>query len=429
MPPLQAVAEKSQSQFVWTHHETGEAVAADPQRAAVMAQFLDAKRENNLSKDTLRCYHLAIRNFEQFLCHWAGADRGLIYDGLTRNNITDFLKFLREERGFQPSTINLTLIGVKQFLRFGLTGKMSGPIPEFISDVTVKVRKTDPTNKRISEQEFEQMLEASAPCPWFQAFIAVAYDTGCRRGEIFTCKIKSFERDKYGGLLHVRGKTGERTVRLAYSCRFVIEQVNRLPSAEEGWLFPAPTNPEKHVSGGLLAHKFNRIREKLGYKRDENGKWPITMHTFRHNRATIVAEKGWNEQLMREHFGWSKGSDMPSHYTHVNRGALDAAIFKSQGMSNLIVPEEEEFGIETTWDCRMCSEFNPMHHNFCGKCGQARSRGVAMTYDNILETIEKKVAGQIAEKALNEILADKELQELGNALQPDEALKEELGLS
>ena len=98
-------------------------------------------------------------------------------------------------------------------------------------------------------------------------------------------------------------------------------------------------------------------------------------------------------------------------------------------MSNLIVPEEEEFGIETTWDCRMCSEFNPMHHNFCGKCGQARSRGVAMTYDNILETIEKKVAGQMAEKALNEILADKELQELGNALQPDEALKEELGLT
>ena len=98
-------------------------------------------------------------------------------------------------------------------------------------------------------------------------------------------------------------------------------------------------------------------------------------------------------------------------------------------MSNLIVPEEEDFGIETMWDCRMCSEFNPMHHNFCGTCGQARSRGVAMTYDNILETIEKKVAGQMAEKALNEILADKELQELGNALQPDEALKEELGLT
>ena len=58
-----------------------------------------------------------------------------------------------------------------------------------------------------------------------------------------------------------------------------------------------------------------------------------------------------------------------------------------------------------------------------------RSRGVAMTYDNILETIEKKVAGQMAEKALNEILADKELQELGNALQPNEALKEELDLT
>jgi hypothetical protein len=52
--------------------------------------------------------------------------------------------------------------------------------------------------------------------------------------------------------------------------------------------------------------------------------------------------------------------------------------------------------------------------------------GVALTYDNILEIIEKKVAGQMAEKALNEILADKEL---GNALQPDDALKEELGLT
>ena len=37
-------------------------------------------------------------------------------------------------------------------------------------------------------------------------------------------------------------------------------------------------------------------------------------------------------------------------------------------------------------------------------------------------------ARKLSKKALNEILADKELQELGNALQPDEALKEELGL-
>ncbi len=404
-------------------------MSAKPERATYMADFLSAKKEQNLSPKSIQFYDLNIRNFEEYLQSDDIEGRDLEYSELVRKDITGYLRYLREKRKFAPYTRKQALRVLKQFLRFAITGKLSGAMPACVEGIKVSVPKKDLTNQRITEEEFGRILDETAHCPWFQAFLAVAYDTGCRRSEIRKCKVKNFKTDKYGGLLQVRGKTGERTVRLAYSYRFVVDQINRLPEDEEGWLFPSRSNPKRCISGSLLIHKLTIVRKKLGYKPNERGRWPINIHTFRHNRATIVAEKGWNEQMMRDHFGWSKGSDMPSHYTHVNRGALDAAIFKSQGMSNLIVPEEEEFGIETTWECRMCRGFNPMHHNFCGTCGQARSRGVAMTYDNILETIEKKVAGQMAEKALNEILADKELQELGNALQPDEALKEELGLT
>ena len=429
MPHFKGISRNGLSQLDWVNQETGEVIEADPQRYVVMQCFLEAKQEKNISKHTLRNYRQSLRKLEGFIGLKFGENSGLVYDQLTRAHIVEFLTFLRETCDNGAASRHHILIGAKQLLRYALTDLMSGPFPAFIRDVTVKINVSDPTKHRISEEEFKQILEASASCPWFQTYIALLYDTGCRRGEARNCKVKDFSTDERGALLRLSGKTGERTVRLAFSTRHVIEHVNRLPNDKEGWLFPSPIRPKARICNNSVSGRFTVIRKKLGYKKNAKGRWDLNLHTFRHNRATIVAEKGWNEQLMREHFGWSKGSEMPSHYTHVNRGALDAAIFKSQGMGELIVQEEDDFGIETMWDCRMCSEFNPMHHNFCGKCGQARSRGVAMTYDNIIETIEKKVAGQMAEKALNEILADKELQELGNALQPDEALKEELGLS
>ena len=429
MPIFKGRTRKSLSQFDWVHQVSGDVVKADPLRADVMQRFLDAKREKNLAKATVRSYLSSLRTFEGFLGREFSGGSGLVYSQLEREDIDHYLKFLRSECRHSAASRRQALTGIKQFLRFAISNRMSGPFPEFIRDISVKLPRSDPTEKTISEAQFTQIIDAAATWPWFQSYLALVYDTGCRAGEAANCRVKDFRTDKQGGLIRVSGKTGPREIRTLYSTRYITEQINRLEDNPEGWLFPSPRTPIRQVGTSCIRDKFTVIRKKLGYKMGKDGKWPFSLHTFRHNRATIVAKCGWNEEMMRKHFGWCKGSDMPSHYTHVNRSALDAAIFKSQGASKLFVEEEEEFGIETTWDCKMCSGFNPMHHNFCGKCGQARSRGVAMTYDNILETIEKKVAGQIAEKALNEILADKELQELGNALQPDEALKEELGLT
>lgn len=47
-----------------------------------------------------------------------------------------------------------------------------------------------------------------------RAIIAVLYDSGCRIGEIRTMKIKSVSFDKYGARIHVKGKTGARSLRL-----------------------------------------------------------------------------------------------------------------------------------------------------------------------------------------------------------------------
>lgn len=59
----------------------------------------------------------------------------------------------------------------------------------------------------------------------------------------------------------------------------------------------------------------------------------LHLHDFRHTAATEKAKTaGWNELMMREHFGWEAGSDMPSHYAKLTFEDLEAQVLRDAGI-------------------------------------------------------------------------------------------------
>jgi integrase len=68
-------------------------------------------------------------------------------------------------------------------------------------------------------REEAQKLVKAAEHPRDKAYVAVADESGARPGEVLTMKIRSVSFDEYGAVIVVRGKKGERRIRLLTSAR------------------------------------------------------------------------------------------------------------------------------------------------------------------------------------------------------------------
>ena len=87
------------------------------------------------------------------------------------------------------------------------------------------------------------------------------------------------------------------------------------------------------------------------------------------------------EHILRQHCGWSVGSQMPQKYLHYfgnesNESLLEAygIISKDQQLADILKPKQ----------CPNCNEPNKPDSRFCTKCR------MVLTYDAYSETIERQ---------------------------------------
>ena len=86
-------------------------------------------------------------------------------------------------------------------------------------------------------------------------------------------------------------------------------------------------------------------------------------HMFRHTAASIRSADGWNEEMMRLHFGWTKGSEMSSLYSHVEQDYDSFALRKA----GLPIPVEKP---KWQLECPHCMANSPGDSFFCANCGK-----------------------------------------------------------
>ena len=97
---------------------------------------------------------------------------------------------------------------MKRFYRW-----LYGSLPDFINIKFNHKASHDKKVDLITRADMDEMIGACNNTR-DKALISLLYDSGCRIGEILTLRMSDIIFDEYGVILHVHGKTGNRSVRI-----------------------------------------------------------------------------------------------------------------------------------------------------------------------------------------------------------------------
>ena len=235
--------------------------------------------------------------------------------------------------------------------------------------ITWKVKTVRNNDKLPEEILTEEEVKRIAEAAYFKrdkAFVLALYESGARIGEFLPLKIKHLSFDEYGAILHVRGKTGSRRIRLIASAPALQEWLGEHPAKEnpEAYLWckvPTPNNPKwknEPLSYNYTCRMIKELAKKAGVKKKVNP------HAFRHARATFLANF-LTEAQMKEFFGWVGDSDMAAGYVHLSGRDVDNALLGVYGITEGEKAKEPAIKVKV---CPRCKEKNDPAAKFCRRC-------------------------------------------------------------
>ncbi len=254
--------------------------------------------------------------------------------------------------------------GFKVILRTYLRRMGRGDV---INWLKIRMPKNRTLPEEVLTEDNIKALVSAAYTSRDKAFILSLYESGCRIGEFLPMKLKHVTFDKYGTLLRVTGKTGDRRIRMVASTLSLQSWLNEHPTKDnpEAYLWckiPTPNNPKWKMNYLTYDHISKHLKELAKKAKITKG---VNPHAFRHARATFMA-RHLKEPEMREFFGWSKDSDMTSVYVTLSGRDVDNAVLSVYGIKDT---EKSQETIIKTWNCPRCNEINEPASRFCKKCG------------------------------------------------------------
>jgi len=221
-----------------------------------------------------------------------------------------------------------------------------------------------------------------------KAFILTLYESGCRIGELLTLQLKHVQFDKYGAVLLVNGKTGQRRVRVIISAPKLNQWVENHPLKNLDaplWITMGTNSRYRVWTYGTTKEVLKKLTQRAGIKKR------VYPHLFRHSRATCLANY-LTEAQMKQYFGWVQGSDMASVYVHLSGRDVDDALFRLNGLKVNEEVKEEEF---KPLNCPRCKSRNSPDAKFCSNCGLCL---------DIKTSLEIDVVREKADRLMNELV-------------------------
>ena len=262
----------------------------------------------------------------------------------------DMEKFLLSLNGYKPSTKHTRYYCVKKFLEF--VGK------KFELKVRFDTKNNKLPEELLTEEEVWKMVE-NCENPRDKAFISVLYESGCRIGELLPLKIRQVSFDQYGCVITVKGKTGQRRIRLIKSVPYLRNWLenHKLRNEPESYVWLKLHKEEnQHMSYQYVRKLLKKLVEKTGIKKK------VHPHLFRHSRLTELA-KHLTEQELKVFSGWSMGSKMASVYVHLSGKDIENKLLEINGLK---VEEKQETKLNK---CFRCGYINTVNSKYCSNCG------------------------------------------------------------
>ncbi|MGB9659242.1 MAG: tyrosine-type recombinase/integrase [Nitrososphaerales archaeon] len=262
--------------------------------------------------------------------------------------------------------------------------KTDDSYPEEVSWIRTSMKNNSKLPEEIlTEEEIKRLAEAASN-PRDRALVLAFYESGCRVGELLTLKMKQISFDDHGEILFVRGKTGDRRVRIIASAPALSSWLENHPDRENPeayvWLSLATNCKYEPLNYRGLYEIFKDLAKKAGIKKH------VHPHLFRHSRATYLASK-LTEQQLKVLFGWTQASKMASIYVHLSGRDVDNTLLALHGLSNS-EKQDEKLKLKI---CPRCDEKNSPDAKYCKRC--------ALTLDVETMEWENKMLDKVISKA------------------------------
>ena len=256
----------------------------------------------------------------------------------TPNDIEDFLisrktKPTKRGKPCSHATIQGDMLGIKLFFRY------LRPDDEVKLFENIKIKRLKnrlPVERLLSRSDIEKLVNA-CDTQRDRALVMLLWDSGCRINEILSRNVGNIEFDRYGAVMVVDGKTGQRRLRLTACVGDLQTWINTHPMKEnpEAPLFIMYNRygfGRKRVHEHTVANRLKVLAELAKITK------PVHPHALRHARLTDLAKQGFSEMELRIIAGWEATSGMPgSVRPHVRgrcraQGAAESRIVRGRGI-------------------------------------------------------------------------------------------------
>jgi site-specific recombinase XerD len=282
-----------------------------------------------------------------------------------KGDIRSILKWM-EEKGYKASTNEKFRQVLKLFYK---TVYGNGEYyPDQVRWFSVKLGK-EKTGKETSmdmaeylEEEEVQKLIESSPTIQKRAFLACMYESGARPEEFLRLTNTDIRIDSKGAVLMLRGKTGERRVRIISFSKLLQQWLEVHPLRDQNyypiWISEA-TNFKNNALGLRGAQKIIEVALPKSGLSNKHAR----LYILRHSRATHLANH-LTEAQMCTFFGWVMGTQVVRRYVHLSGKDVDNTLIALNEGGPVNIEEHKLRSIKCK---RCCESISPTMH-FCYRC-------------------------------------------------------------
>ena len=300
-----------------TQHDTSPRGRGEVERnSQVLQRFIDHLRSHDRSERTVKSYFSDLKLFAGWFYETSREE--LTPKSITPIDLSEYKRYLLEDKGFKPATVNRRLASISAFCKWAQEQGLADGNPCDEISIVPEVR-TAP--KSLGKRDQYALIRAvqKANRPRDEALIMLMLHTGLRVGEVSNLRIGDISISPRKGEVIVRGGKGEkfRTVPLNSNLRKALNAyLSMRPSVNHDYLFVGQKGDRLRSPG------IYYLVKKYAYEaRIEQ----ISPHTLRHTFGKNLVDAGVSLDRVATLLGHSS-LDTTCIYTAPSQADLQNAV-------------------------------------------------------------------------------------------------------
>lgn len=307
----------------------------------------------------------------------------------TREDIRNILKWM-EQKQYKKSTNEKFRQILKLFYKtvYGNNEFYPDQIKWFSTKLGKEKSGKDPSmdmSEYLEEFEIQKVID-TAPTLQKKAFVATMYESGARPEEFLRLTNMDIRFDSNGGVLMLRGKTGERRVRIIAFAALLEQWIEVHPFRSDN-IYPLWISEATNFKGKAMGLRgAEKIMTETLLDAGLSGKY-ARLYILRHSRATHLA-KHLTEAQMCVFFGWVQGTQVVRRYIHLSGKDVDNVLIAINELGK--ERAKEEYHLKPA-KCIRCAEALSPTMNFCSRCSLPVGTTKTLTREMELEQENKEL--------------------------------------